>query len=225
MALIGLATMLGGAQQRPVPAPQEQDRSVVVIAPDDMGIDTAGPEPRLRGGEWRFERSTTLGSGDASNVAVQRIPSTGAGSGLRFGFSACLPDDSLAGALQQLAGDRSSMPNPSQLCGRLMMDVKDGSIGGRRSCLLRSLAIGRSHSKLSLRLSGRYDRRDLKLNIYGEEQTDGLAEERSVPRPATYRWQVTAHRVGDCSANRARLRSLDEAADLLFIPGADGSGI
>ena len=225
LAMVGAAAMLGGAQQRPAPPSGEQDRSVVVIAPDDVGIDADGAVPRLRGGEWRFERSNTLGSGEASNVAVQRIPSTGAGSGLRFGFSVCLADDSLEGALQQLAGDRSGMPNPSQFCGRLKMDVKDGGIGGRRSCQLRSAVIGRSHSKLSLRLSGRYDRRDLKLNIYGEEQTDGLAEERSVPRPATYRWQVTAHRVGDCPTSRARLRSLEDAADLLFIPGADGSGI
>jgi hypothetical protein len=225
LAALAAALVLGGAQERPA-GQDGQDGQVVVVAPDDVGIDTSGPVPRLRGGEWAFERSGTLMSGIASNEAMQRIPSSGAGTGLRFGFSVCLPDDSLEGAVQQMAGDRSNMPNPTQRCGQLRLEAKAGKISGRRSCQLVSQKIGTSHSTLSLRLSGGYDKRALKININGEEQTDGLAEGARVPRPATYRWQVNVHRVGDCDkAPAARLRTLDEAADLLFIPGADGSGL
>lgn len=224
LAWIGAALVLGGAQERPSATPP-QSGQVVVTAPDDSGIDTSGPAPTLRGGVWRFERSATLVSGQPVNRAVQRIPSVGSTGGRHFAFATCLPDDSLEGALQRLAGDRSPLPNPTVHCGRLRMKAAAGEISGRRSCQLVSQAIGRSHSTLSLRLSGRYDKRDMKMNINGEEQTDGLADSRSVPRPATYRWQVKAHRIGDCAGAKETLRSLDEAADLLFIPEVDGSGI
>ena len=221
------ALAFGGLQDQPSPvaAPGNmQDSQIVVIAPDDAGIDTRGPVPVLRGGEWRFERSAQLSRGESSNEAAQRIPGAG-GSTRRFGFSVCLPDDSLEAALQRLAGDRSTMPNPSQFCGRLRVDAGKGRIGGRRTCQLPSRQIGTSHSNLNLRLSGRYDARAMTINVYAEEQTDGIAEGQRVPRPATYSWRVGARRVGHCPGTGGTVRSLDEAADLLFVPGADDSGI
>lgn len=214
------ALALDSPQERPSPGGNE----IVVTAPA-VGIDTSGPEPLLRGGQWRFERSALLASGEPGNAAEQRVPSTGSGSGRAFDFSVCLADDSLERALQRLAGDRSALPNPSQFCGRLHMNAGKGRISGRRSCQLVSHVMGRSHSKLNLRLSGRYDPQALRISVYGEEQTDGMSEGPTVPRPATYSWRVLAHRVGTCAAAQGAMRSIDEAADLLFVPGADGSGI
>ena len=128
------ALALAQAQEPPSPTPgttSAPHSQIVVIAPRDVGIDTSRPVPRLLGGQWQFERGGQFDSGTASNVATQRIPSTGSGTRRPFALSVCLPNDSLEGALQQLAGDRSSMPNPTQFCGRLRMDVGQGKIGER----------------------------------------------------------------------------------------------
>lgn len=83
------ALALAQAQEPPSPTPgttSAPHSQIVVIAPRDVGIDTSGMVPRLLGGQWQFERGGQLDSGTASNVATQRIPSTGSGTNRPFAF-------------------------------------------------------------------------------------------------------------------------------------------
>lgn len=218
------AIALTGAQDRPAP-PQAGNDTVVTGKRDEPGIDLSGPVPRLHGGLWVFDRTGTMVSGQPINAPRQRFPGAGGGEGRPFSFRTCLEDDDLAGALRRMAGEHSSLPDP-QHCGRLQLAVGKGRVSGRRMCELTSFEIGQSHSRLSIDVSGTYDAQRLRLTMTGNEGTDGFAEGyRSVPRPATWRWRVTASRVGACPDDRRALRGADETVDLIFLPGVDGSGI
>lgn len=221
VAAIGLTA----AQQRPAPPvpPQGSDDTVVTGQRDEAGIDLSGPVPKLRGGLWEFHRTATMMTGTPSNVPRERFVGADDPAGSPRQFRTCLDDDDLAGALRRMAGERSNLPDLMH-CGRLQLSVKDGRISGRRICTLSSFTIGRSHSGLSMDIGGAYDARTLRMNMAGEEETDGLTEgTTSVPRPANWRWRVTASRVGACPQDRKGLRRAEDVADLIFTPVVGGA--
>lgn len=221
MTRVIVAMVAGGASLSFLPAPTTgqtttgqaatapQDPPPIVVVGPDADIVVIGPQPMLRGGLWQIRRSPTMLMG-------------GGGSIRGFGFTTCLPDDTLLATIRGLAGDRSVMLR-NGICTSLKLTVADGRITGRRSCTKPSLQIGVDAATSILNVSGRYDSRRLTIMFYSEDQFNGMERGGGAgwnpQRPTGQRWQATATRIGDCPlARRLDQRTAAEVVTRLFSP-------
>jgi hypothetical protein len=204
VTLVALAQAQTAPPGPPPAAPNVDPQRPVIVTGQRPDIDLSAPKPMLHGGLWRFSR----------------IP----GGTRPIDFTACLPGDDLESALRRLAAERSNQPH-HDMCNAMKLAVQGGKITGRRSCL-HGKGNGTSASDYEYGFSGRYDAHKLTLNVTGAEMTDGFTEARHVPRPKTWGWHITATRLGDCPARPAvTVRTIDEAAALLFEPDSDASAL
>jgi hypothetical protein len=200
-ALVAAQRAPGGSDSRQEAA--GPSREVIVIAPSETGdIVTIAGRAVLRGGLWRFTRGGMLSAGSTS---------------LPYKFSMCLPTEDLEGVLRLAANERSNLPTDDfdsavegrgatlrrTSCGTLRLKLAKGDVSGRRSCSLISQQIGQSHSSLTQYVTGRYDSKDLVVTNRAEEQTVGIEEAGRSPVGRSWRWRVTAERVGECPAKPA----------------------
>jgi hypothetical protein len=201
-ALVALAQAQTPPASPPTAAPDGDPQRPVIVTGQRPDIDLSAPKPTLHGGQWRFSR----------------VP----GGTRPIDFTTCLQNDDLESALRRVAAERSNQPH-HDMCSAMKLNVQGGKITGRRSCL-HGNGNGTSASDYEYTFSGRYDARKLTLNVAGGEMTDGFTEARHVPRPKTWGWHITATRLGDCPARpTVTVRTIDEAAALLFDPDADAA--